>query len=284
MKEKFKVVKFQKRNSDMLEKIAIILKEFEEQGIKVTLRQLYYQLVSRGFIPNLVKEYKKLSDLLTNARYSGAIDWDAIEDRVRQPHLAQFYSGMDEFIEVVKRSYRLNGWEGQDNYIELWTEKDALSSVIIPITNRYQVPFIVNRGYTSSSSIYDSAKRLNEQEGKTKIILYLGDHDPSGMDMDRDIIDRLEVLGVNDVKVIRIALTLKQIKQYNPPENPTKQTDPRAKGYYEEFGGKCWEVDALRPDILMDLIEKSILQYLDLDKFEQVRKKELEDIRNLKIE
>jgi len=281
MKEKFREIKFQNKNVILLEKIKGILQEFDEQNIKVTLRQLYYQLVSRDIIPNKVKEYQKLSGLLTNARYSGLIDWEAIEDRARIPNIPNTFRDIKHLLEVATRSYQLDRWEEQDYYIELWTEKDALSSVIVPITDKFQIPFCVNRGYTSASSIYESAQRFLEQVEKTKVLLYLGDHDPSGLDMDRDIKDRLEEFGV-DIEVLRIGLTQEQIKQYNPPENPAKETDPRAKWYFEKFGGHSWEVDALRPDVLQKLIESSILNYLDLDKFEQVRKQEQEDIRELK--
>ena len=280
MKEKYRDLKFHKKNLNLLEKIKDILEEYELQEIKVTLRQLYYQLVARGIIPNQIKEYAKLSGLLTNARYTGRIDWDAIEDRTRIPNIPNIFSDIKHLLEVAGRSYQLDRWEEQEYYVELWTEKDAISSVISPITNFYQVGVSVNRGYTSASAMYESKQRFLEQ-GKIKILLYLGDHDPSGLDMDRDIQERLNEFGA-DVKVIRIGLTQKQIKKYSPPPNPAKITDPRAKDYIKKYGDSSYEVDALRPEVLQKLIKNSILKYLDLEKYEQVKKKEQEDIKGVK--
>lgn len=280
--EKFRTIKFQKKNLILLEKIKEILDEYSMQGIKVTLRQLYYQLVARDVIPNKVSEYAKLSGLLTNARYTGDIDWSAIEDRTRIPDLPNTFEDTEHLIDVACRSYQLDRWEEQEYYIELWTEKDAISSVITPITKKYQVPVSVNRGYSSASSMYESAQRfLEQQDEKTKILLYLGDHDPSGLDMDRDIQERLKEFGV-DVEVIRIGLTQEQIKEYSPPPNPAKTTDPRGTGYILKFGNQSWEVDALRPEVLQKLIKNSILEYLNLEKYEGIKKKEQDDISKLK--
>ncbi len=279
MKQQFRSIKFQKKNLNLIEKIEKILKEYEEQEIKVTLRQLYYQLVARDIIPNHISEYQKLSGLLTNARYNGNIDWDAIEDRSRIPKLPNTFRDIKHLLSVASRSYELDRWEDQEYYIELWTEKDAISSVINPITKKYQVPVSVNRGYSSASCMFDAKDRFLIED-KKNILLYLGDHDPSGLDMDRDIQCRLKEFGV-DVKVIRIGLTQEQIKEYNLPTNPAKVKDPRAKWYIENFGNSSWEVDALRPEVLQELIEKSILEYLDIEKFEQVKEKEQEDIEKL---
>jgi hypothetical protein len=288
MKQQYRTINFQKKNLDLLQKIVGILKEYETQGIKVTLRQLYYQLVSRDIIPNEVKEYSKLSKLLTNARYSGIIDWEAIEDRVRIPDTPSIFENIEDLIRTAIFSYKLDKWKGQDYYVELWTEKDALSSIISPLTKRYQITFCVNRGYTSASAIHDSFERILGEKTRKGIktnkiiILYLGDHDPSGLDMIRDIQERLDEIAILessdiDIEVIPIALTDEQIKQYNPPPNPTKMTDSRAKQYIQNYGKTCWEVDALRPEILIKLIEDSILQFLDKKKFEKIQEQEEKD-------
>lgn len=280
MKQQFREINFHKKNLILLEKIKNILEEYNQKKIRVTLRQLYYQLVARDIIPNKSSEYQKLSTLLTNARYNGDINWEAIEDRIRIPKLPNIFYDTKHLIEIACQNYQLDRWKKQKFYIELWTEKDAISSVINPITRKYQISVVVNRGYSSASSMYDSAQRLLEQDGKIKILLYLGDHDPSGLDMDRDIQQRLEEFGA-DVQVIRIGLTSEQIKQYNPPTNPAKLKDPRSKWYVKNFGYTSWEVDALRPEILQELIESSILKYLDLGKYKQVQEKEQEDIQKL---
>lgn len=285
---KQRTTNFSKKNRILLEKIKEILQEYEQQNIKVTLRQLYYQLVARDLIPNKISEYAKLSGLLTNARYSEDIEWDAIEDRTRIPDTPNFFRNIKHLIETAKHSYQLDRWKGQKYYVEVWTEKDALSSVIQPITRKYQVTLSVNRGYSSASAMHEAFERgeVNVEEdgmyeNREKIILYLGDHDPSGLDMDRDIKERLEEFGDDDTEVIRIGLTKEQIEQYNPPPNPAKITDPRAKKYIENHGNTSWEVDALRPEILQELIKTKIKGYLDEKKFNEIMEQEEEEIKQV---
>ncbi len=275
MKQQYRTIRFQKKNLILLEKIKEMLQEYEQQNIRVTLRQIYYQLVTKKIIFNKQSEYTKLSGLLTNARYTGLIDWAAIEDRIRVPNTPQTFEDTNHLMEAGIQSYELDRWEGQEYYVELWTEKDAISSVIAPLTNKYQVTMVVNRGYSSATAMYESSKRFNNN-GKKNILLYLGDHDPSGLNMVLDIQQRLKEFGC-EVEVIPIALTMEQIRKYDPPTNPAKETDPRAKWYFENYGNKSWEVDALKPEVMQELIENSILEYLDLEKVEQVKKQEEKD-------
>lgn len=270
-------------NIERLERINSILEEYREDGYVLTLRQLYYQLVSRDIIPNQQKEYAKLSLLLTKGRMAGVVDWEIIEDRVRKPHLPYWVDGIEDAIKDTIRQYRLNRQEGQENYIEVWIEKDALSGVLRRITEKYHIRLMVNRGYSSTSAMYDAYKRFRYEmvvNDKKGIILYLGDHDPSGLDMIRDIKDRLLEFGVN-VEVNQIGLTQQQIKQYNPPPNPAKIKDPRAKWYIEEYGNTSWEVDALPPKILNTLVETNIKKIIDIETYESMIKKEDSDIRKL---
>lgn len=266
----------------MLQKCINILKEYEEKDIKVTLRQLYYQLVARGYLPNLDKSYHKLSGLLTDARYCGFVDWDAIEDRIRVPHRHSEFDDVLNLIEAAKDSYRLDRWNDQEYYVELFTEKDAISSILRPIADDWHIFLNVNRGYSSATAMYDSSKRFLRQylEEKKCVLLYLGDHDPSGLDMIRDIDERLEEFEC-DVEVIPIALTLEQVQKYNPPPNPAKITDSRAKKYIRDFGEHSWEVDALPPDVMIDLVNSTIKQYVDVEKMNKVIKKEEEDMKQL---
>lgn len=279
MKEQFRNQRFNTKSRDLLEKCLSILNEYEQKSIKVTLRQLYYQLVSRGYIPNIDKEYHKLSSLLTDARYNAIIDWDAIEDRIRIPHRHSQFDNILDLVQCAKNSYRLDRWNGQEYYIEVFCEKDAISGVLLPITEQWHVYLNVNRGYSSATAVYDASKRFLEHD-KTGVLLYLGDHDPSGLDMIRDIQDRLKEFGC-EIKVIPIALTLEQIKKYNPPPNPAKITDSRAKDYISQFGGKSWEVDALPPDVMINLVDAAIRQYVDVEKLDMVIKQEIEDMRQL---
>lgn len=267
-----------------------ITQEYMNQGIVLTLRQLYYQLVARGIIPNDDKVYDRLSVLLTDARYNGLIDWDAIEDRVRVPKMHAEWNDVLGLIESAKRSYRLPRWANQDFYIELFTEKDALSSVLEPIADEWHITFCVNRGYSSASAMRDLSKRVisHLRAGKRCLVLYLGDHDPSGLDMLRDIRERINeflVKGRDYVypafEIVPIALTMAQVQQYGPPPNPAKITDPRAKWYIAKYGQKSWEVDALRPEVMIKLVNDTIRKYVDLQKLEAVKRQEREDMKQL---
>ena len=264
-------------------KIVEIVDEFQTQGYRMTLRQLYYQLVSRDIIANSKAEYAKLSTLLTEARMYGLIDWDFIEDRIRIPKMHGEWSSIESLMDSAVSSYRKRRWIDQDNYLEVWVEKDALSGVLEPITEKYHVSLMVNRGYSSSSAMHDASLRFRRQEakGKTCYILYLGDHDPSGMDMVRDIRDRLNIFGCN-VEVKRIALNMEQIEQFNPPPNPAKITDPRSTGYIEEFGNTSWELDALSPKDLNDLLDIEIGELIDKEKYNEILK--IEDWEKTKIQ
>lgn len=281
MKQKFREVKLSKVNKGKLELINTIIEYYQDQGYTLTLRQLYYQLVSRDLIPNEQKEYAKLSKLLKEGRMGGIVDWDAIEDRLRQIKTVGTWNSPKEILSTAARSFKLDHLETQSIHIEVWVEKDALSQVVERAAHRYQVPVLVNRGYGSVSAIYNTYERVSRalEDKKEAIVLYLGDHDPSGLDMVRDINDRVcEMLKYdyreNDFKIEHIALTQAQIKQYNPPPNPAKITDPRAIKYIKKWGNTSWEVDALPPNILDQLIVYNLEQYLNLGLIEEIRKKQ----------
>lgn len=278
MKEKFREVKFNKKSKVILDKIFAIVDEYIALQIKLTLRQLYYQLVARGFIENKENEYNKISRILKNARYTGLVDWEIIEDRSRTPAIPYHYENVPDFIELALDSFRLNRWDGQEYYVELVTEKDALSSVLSPIVYRkYHMGFNIVHGYSSVTLIYDMSKRILEalELGKKAIVLYVGDHDPSGLDMVRDIEKRLkELLRYLPVDIVPVALTMEQIEEFNPPPNPAKITDKRAKKYIQRFGRESWEVDALRPEVLIRFVKGAIQDYLDVDRMNEVIEKE----------
>jgi hypothetical protein len=276
----------------LLNDIQRIVNFYSSQGIKLTNRQLYYQLVSEGIIPNADAVYKRICTFITDARYGGKIDWKMIEDRGRIPEKHAEWDNISDLVKSAVYSYRLPRWSNQEYYIELYCEKQAMESVLKPIADKYHIYFGYNKGYSSASTIYDIAQRLKEQikNGKQCIVLYLGDHDPSGLDMIRDIKVRLKEFLTGgddpvdpDFDVIQIALNMKQIKQYNPPPNPAKITDPRAKGYITNFGNMSWELDSLKPNVLIQLTEQGILQYLDVTKYNtwiQQEKKESEKLKD----
>lgn len=270
-------------NIGRLDTINEIIEEYADEGYRLTLRQLYYQLVSQAIIPNRVQEYAKLSTILVKGRMAGAVDWSAIEDRIRVPHLPYWVTGIPDAIKDTIEFYRLDRQLGQDVYIELWVEKDALSGVLKRVTNHYHINLMVNRGYSSCTAMHDASKRFKRavEQDKEPYILYLGDHDPSGLDMLRDVTDRLYEFNI-DINLIHVGLTMKQIKKYNPPPNPAKITDPRATKYIEDYGNTSWEVDALKPGTLNALVKAHIEKLIDMDIFERRIAQEQKDIRELK--
>ncbi len=246
-----------------------ILNEYAAQGYDLTLRQLYYQFVARDLIPNRQKEYSKLGSIINGARLAGLIDWDMIEDRTRNIRGLSHWSSPAEMIEACARQFRLDPWQDQDHYVEVWIEKDALVGVIEPICDKYHLNYFSCRGYTSQSEMWRAAQRLNrrEEDGKITVILHFGDHDPSGIDMSRDIQDRLGVFH-SYIDFYRIALNMDQVDEYGPPPNPAKVTDSRFESYMVEHGSDSWELDALEPSVISGLIEGRVRGLIDFKKWE----------------
>lgn len=185
--------------ADLCNKIISVVVDYQNQGYRLTLRQLYYQLVSKDWIPNHDIVYKKISSILDDLRYNGDIDWDSIEDRGRLPYLPYWVTGIPDALNDAIRHYRLNRQENQTTIVEVWTEKDAISGILKRVTEKYHVRLCVNKGYTSSPAIYQSYCRFIETltTFENIDILYLGDHDSSGLDMVRDIRERLIFMFVN---------------------------------------------------------------------------------------
>lgn len=254
-----------------------ILSDFMAQDLTPTLRQLYYQLVKDNVIENTDRSYKNLGTLVTKGRKAGLISWYAIEDRNRQ--FNNFWSDEDDvaLIKKLPNYIRFDQWARQENYVEVWVEKDALVNVVQKACDPFLVPYIACKGYMSSSEIWRAGRRLRRaaESGKNVTIIHLGDHDPSGIDMTRDNASRLQMYSeMEDVNVNRIALNMNQIEHYAPPPNPTKLSDSRAKPYIKEFGKHSWELDALTPSVLIELITDSITPLIDFELWEEVQEQE----------
>lgn len=278
MKQQFdSELRLSKANRIMLERINTILEEYRNDGYVLTLRQLYYQLVSKDIIPNNDREYAKLSNILKKGRMAGIVDWSAIEDRVRVPKLPYWVRDVQHAIQDTIEQYRVDRMQGQQRNIEIWVEKDALSNVLFRVTSKYHIRLMVNRGYSSISAMYDAHRRLRSGD----VILYFGDHDPSGKDMVRDIRERMEEFG-REIDVRPVALTIEQIRRFNPPPNPAKITDPRAKWYIREYGRTSWELDALPPRELIRLAEEAVEELIDLDQYNRCLDREQRDIEELR--
>lgn len=273
-------------------KTALIIKycqsicgEYMDQGFSLTLRQLYYQFVSKALIPNTEREYRRLGNIVSKARLAGFLDWDAIEDRGRTPNEAAQWDSINELVLAAIQAFRLPRWEGQKTFAELWVEKEALAGVLEPIALEYHVTLMVNKGYSSSSAMYESAQRLllSARDADNVFIFYIGDLDPSGEDMVRDIQDRLDTFTHDrlPLKVMKLALTPAQVRRYSPPPNPTKLTDSRAEAYIREHGHECWEVDALEPKVLHQIISDALENVIDKKKMKRVIRRENKDKKRI---
>jgi hypothetical protein len=247
-----------------------IITEYLAQGFQLTLRQLYYQFVSRDLIPNRQTEYKRLGDIIVDGRMAGLVDWNAIVDRTRNLESLPHWTSPANIVTAVSEQFRVDKWADQPYRVEVWIEKDALIGVIENICNELAVPYFSCRGYTSISEVWSAGQRLKKykRNGQTPIILHFGDHDPSGIDMTRDITDRLSLFMGGHMEIRRLALNMEQVEQYNPPPNPAKLTDSRAAGYLQLYGDESWELDALEPAVLAGLIRGEITDLQEADAWE----------------
>lgn len=279
----YKHINFRNESLDLIRKVNEIVSEYDAQGYELTLRQVYYQLVARGFIPNNERSYKNLGNLINDGRLAGLIDWYSIVDRTRYVRRNSHWSSPESVIHSAAYSYMLDRWQNQPNYVEVWVEKDALIGIVSQICKKLDVPHFSCRGYTSQSEMWGAAQRFIEQGHRaSRTIIHLGDHDPSGIDMTRDIQERLDMFGA-DVFVKRVALTMNQIDEFEPPPNPTKITDARSHGYIQTFGHECWELDALEPKVITRLITEEVEELVDPALFSAIEQKEREDKDNIEM-
>jgi hypothetical protein len=277
--------KFKSDSLYLIARAQEIVEEYQDMNFRITVRQLYYQLVSRDYIPNSDKSYKRLVGIIGDARLAGLISWEALEDRTRNLRGLSHWDNPRQVMKAARNSYRRDKWEGQDYLVEVWVEKEALSNVVGRVCDRLDVPYIACRGYMSLSEMWEAGQRFARaiKSGQSPIIIHLGDHDPSGVDMTRDIRDRLNMfvnnhVNTNTLEVHRIALNMEQIEDYNPPPNPAKVTDSRADDYIKRYGRVSWELDALRPDVLDTLITDAVLVYRDDSVYDAVVKREKAEI------
>jgi hypothetical protein len=305
---KYKTINFRKATVDTIEQANDILENYAAQGLVLTLRQLYYQFVARGLLPeNTQRQYDRLQSICNDARLAGVMDWDHLIDRTRNLVERNSWDSPAAMVKWSAERFHKDLWKPQKRRLEVWVEKDAAIGVIEGICHGADVPYFSSRGYTSVSEMYSAAQRIRWyiEAGEQVLILHIGDHDPSGVDMTRDIEERLRLMisqdwaglnmgvgqhtrgsirqsmtehmaaqgnqriglsGMPPWSVKRIALTLDQVEQYNPPPNFAKQSDARYRTYVEKTGlTDSWELDALEPSVLQDLIVNEIEDWRDED-------------------
>lgn len=272
MKVKYQDKKFNDNSLSLIETCNTIINTYSAQGFILTLRQLFYQLVSRDIIPNKQSEYKRVGSIINDARLAGMVDWNALEDRTRNVRSVAHWDSPEDIIQAVANQFRIDKWKDCPIRPEIWIEKDALVGVIEGVCKEEDVSYFSCRGYTSQSEMWGAAQRFIKHakndgfhgKGQISHVIHLGDHDPSGQDMSRDIEDRIRMFMTKHLghsrhfEFTRIALNMDQIQQYNPPPNPAKSTDSRFKGYSDIHGDDSWELDALEPTVIADLIREKV--------------------------
>lgn len=279
--QQYKNFNFRKDTLRLIAQINSIIAEYTALGYRLTVRQLYYQLVARGVIPNTQRDYDNTQELLNNARLAGLVDWDAIEDRTRAFVRRSRWLSAHHLVDGAAKQFHMDPWTTQDVRVFCIVEKEALVGVLESTCYQWDVPLLAARGYPSASVMREFALHdLQENAKQTPIILHLGDHDPSGIDMTRDLHERFALFATEPFVLQRIALTMAQIEVKNPPPNPAKVTDSRFKSYMSEYGAESWELDALDPTYLNALVSKSIKSVLNLKRWE-TRQAEIEAQRKL---
>jgi hypothetical protein len=261
---------------------------FQQYDTSITLRQLYYRLVSRLLIPNTINSYKRLSRIMVKAREEGDVPINCLEDRSRRV-LGRGDVGYESAEEYLKKkistlqdswkSFTMPMWDEQPRNVMICLEKDALSRIVSREANRFSVRTFPTRGYPSFSYVQEMSRYItNQLGGKPTVVLYFGDFDPSGIDIERDLSERLEKYGAKDFKVQRIALTADQIKRYRLPPMPVKMSDARADSFLEEHGDRAVELDALDPNLLQTTVRKAVVKNINMRKW-NARLRETEELQ-----
>ncbi len=256
-----------------------VIESYEARGYSLTIRQVYYQGVQKGLIANTPASYIYLQKTLSEGRLAGLVSWTAIEDRGRNLMGHRTFSGPGEAVAGVLNEYKIDMWAGQKFRPEVWVEKAALEGVVGRICNELRVDFYATRGYDSQSQSWRAGRRFAEyvERGQVPIVIHLGDHDPSGIDMTRDNRERLSLFAGFNVNVVRVALNMDQVETYRLPPNPAKMSDARAADYVANYGDESWELDALSPETMHDLIRDEVAKLRDEELWTEKLTEEVED-------
>lgn len=280
----YKDIEFRPSSLALIQTMNAIVDEYIAEGYRLTVRQLYYQLVARAVIENTEKSYKRVTGIVNDAKVAGLMDWDAIEDRTRSFIRRQRWTSAGQIVQAAADSFHMDMWEGQEERVVVIVEKEALAGVLERACHQFDVPLLAARGYPSGTVLREFCQSdvlPAVRDDQRVVVLHLGDHDPSGIDMTRDLQERIELFAEGSFSVdelSRIALTMEQIQSQKPPPNPAKVTDSRFADYQRTYGSESWELDALKPDYLNRLVSRHIQRHIDTDIWEK-REREIERLR-----
>jgi hypothetical protein len=244
----------------------------------MTVRQLYYRLVAALVIPNSARSYQNLVNLLTKARKVDLLDTSKFVDRARSVTKPRGYADLSDYLDVVRESYARKPNDGQPHYVEVWTEKDALSAIIGDVIRPYGAHLVVCKGYPSYTVLVEAGQRFNEElEGRLDSevhLLYFGDFDPSGEDIFRVISEEMFALVGVDFEITKVALTPELVVEHDLPPIPTKASDSRSFGFRHTHGDAAVELDALPPEILEELVRDAVEEWFDEAAHQEMSAKE----------
>ncbi len=284
--EEFKPKLFTAAHKQLIKQANAIIEEYTKAGYKLTLRQIHYQFVARDWYENTFANYKRLGNVLNAARIAGRVDWDSFDDPTRVLRRIAVFNDPETAVQRVADTFKLDPWDEQPikRRIEVWVEKDAATSIVRPTCNALRIAYFSCRGYSSSSGLYEAAKRLKayKDAGYEVLVLYAGDHDPSGVQMTDSTIEKVNMFAGDDIDIRRIALTMEQVREYDPPANFVKDKDARTKWYVETFGTEdCWELDALKPQVIDQLIRSHVEPLIDREAWDKTLADEKEHLATL---
>lgn len=280
----YKDLRLTESTLELIDKMNDLITSYRDQGYMLTVRQLFYQLVSRAIVPNTLPSYKRVASILNDGRLAGLMDWDAIEDRTRDVVVRSRWTCGEDILRGSADQYHMDLWDGQPHRLFVIVEKEALAGVMSRVCRKYDVPLLAARGYPSVTVVRDLV--LTHllpaiENGQEPIILHLGDHDPSGIDMTRDLCERIDLFLDGDsisYELKRIALNMYQVNETGAPPNPAKTTDSRFADYKKKFGVESWELDALEPKYLDELVTLNIEQHIDFTRWTE-RQEEIDSVK-----
>lgn len=236
----------------------------------ITGRGVGYKLFTAGLIPSMARsEMQRVYRLLKEAREEGTIPWDWIVDEGRELEIRGSWDDPNQYARCVVNGYRRDYWDQQPVRVEVWSEKGTIRGVLKPVLDEYGVGFRVFHGFSSATSVNDIAQG---DDGRDLIALYVGDYDPSGMYMsERDLPERIEQYGGDHVVLKRIALTRGHLAGLTSFPAADKKKDPRYRWFVKNYGHRCWELDALDPNVLRACVEEAIVDQIDQEPWQRCK-------------
>lgn len=247
----------------------------------MTIRQLFYRLVSKSRVPNNLASYQMVSRIMTKCRDDGRCPFDWIADRSRPVYAATGFDDAVDYAATMRDGYRKNYWTTQPEHVEVWVEKDAIIGSIEDVCKELGVTIRVGRGYWSTTAAHGIAEIFADID-KPITVFYCGDHDPSGQNIQSELYARIQEYDSGDFTMERLAISKDDITKFNLPPLPVKSSDPRASSFVRTHGNECVELDALPPTELRRRIQEAVKLHIDDELWEEAE--EIEEKEKARIQ